>query len=310
VTFSLKTASTTRTLTDTTNTAQAWNQFIHTADQQNVFDLSADANTLGLLGLDVTATNTTVWFDGLMLEKQVSNGAIVSPWRPPIASAVNPARISPRTVAPGTLDETVAIDDGAGNARTIIAGALAGTVTDGQVVTFVPAYGRVPSITFSPSALTYTNAAGFGSTNPQTLVCEARSLSTTGFTAYIKVRTAATTITARTDTTPTDAGTGQTPRYLMQKAASAAEAWDDRYTFTITCVVKNSRVGEPGAPDFEPGQMVVACYIATADSGSPNFTPTWTKVGTISAGGIGGTSGSGTRRGRGARASGGARGDA
>jgi hypothetical protein len=170
-------------------------------------------------------------------------------------------------------------------------------VTDGQVVTFVPAYGRVPSITFSPSALTYTNAAGFGSTNPQTLVCEARSLSTTGFTAYIKVRTAATTITARTDTTPTDAGTGQTPRYLIQKAASAAEAWDDRYTFTITCVVKNSRVGEPGAPDFEPGQVVVACYIATADSGSPNFTPTWTKVGTISAGGIGGTSGTTTRAG-------------
>lgn len=297
VTFTFKTASTTRTLTDTTNTASAWNDFIHTADQQNVFDLSADANALGLLGVDVTATNTTVWFDGLMLEKQISNGAVVSAWRPPIASAVNPARISPRTVAPGTLDDTVAMDDGAGNARTIIAGATSGTVTDGQVVTFNPSYGRVPSITFSPSALTYTNAAGFGSTNPQTLVCEARSLSTTGFTAYIKVRTAAATITARTDTTPTDAGAGVVPRYLIQKAASAAEAWDDRYTFTVTCVVKNSRVGEPGAPDYEPGQMTVACYIATADSGSPLFTPTWTKVGTITAGGIGGLSSTTTRTG-------------
>ena len=36
--------------------------------------------------------------------------------------------------------------------------------------------------------------------------------------------------------------------------------------------------------------MTVACYIATADSGSPLFTPTWTKVGTIVVGGGGGAS--------------------
>lgn len=297
VTFTFKTAATTRTLTDTTNTASAWNDFVHTADQQNVFDLSSDANVLGLLGVDVTATNTTVWFDGLMLEKQVSNGAIVSAWRPPVASSLNPTRISPRTVGPGTLDDSIALDDGAGNARTIVAGAFSGTATDGQVITFTPAYGRVPTVTFSPSALTYATGAGFGSTVAQTLVCEARSLSTTGFTAYIKVRTTATTVTARTDTTPTDAGAGVVPRYLIQKAASAAEAWDDRYTFTVTVVVKNIRVGEPGAPSFEPGQVIVACYIATADTGSPNFTPTWTKVGTITAGGAGGNNSTTTRTG-------------
>ena len=290
VTVSLKTASATYTLSDTTSTASVWNDFIHTANSQNVFNLSADANVTALLGLYINVRNSQVFFDGLMLEKQISNGSIVSAWRPPVAAATNPTRISPRLLSTGTLDDSVVIDDGAGNARNIVAGAVSGACFDGIAVTFTPAYGRIPTVVFSPAALTYATGAGFGSAVNQTLVCEARSLSTSGFTPYLKVRTTATSTTARTDASPTDLGAAQVPRYVIQKAASAAEAWDDRYTFTVSCVIKNIRSGEPGYVYFEPGQMTVACYIATADSGSPLFTPTWTKVGTIVVGGGGGAS--------------------
>ena len=54
---------------------------------------------------------------------------------------------------------------------------------------------------------------------------------------------------------------------------------------------------EPGWNGYTPGQLVVGLYIATADSGSPLFTPTWTLVGTYTVGGGGGASASTTRSG-------------
>jgi hypothetical protein len=239
-----------------------------------------------------------VFFDGLMLEKKISNGAVLSAWRPPVASATNPARLNPRLVAPGLLDNSVSIDDGNGNSKTIVAGVLTGTVTDGQSITFSPAFLRVPTVAFNPSGLTYNSAY---SASSHALVCEARNLTTSGFTAYVKVRQLAATITARTDTTPTDAGSGQTPRYTIQKAASALEAWDDRYTFRFDVVVKNDIQFEPfwgSGVTYQPGQVVVGVYIATADSGSPNFTPTWTLCGSVTVGGLGGASATTTRSGQ------------
>lgn len=286
VSFSLKTATATYTLTDTTSTLTTWNDFVHTATGANLLDLSADTNNKAVMKLDVNANSTSVFFDGLMLEKKISNGAVTSPWRPPVASATNPARLSPRLVAPGVLDDSVTIDDGNGNSKAIVAGVLTGTVTDAQSVTFSPAFSRVPSVVFNPSALTYNSAYSAAS---HALVCEARSLTTSGFTAYVKVRQLATTIAARTDTTPTDGGTSAVPRYTIQKSASALEAWDDRYTFNFDAVVKNIRSGEPGWFSFEPGTLTVGVYIATADSGSPNFTPTWTLVGSLNVGGGSGT---------------------
>lgn len=297
VTATLKTsaAGTTYTLTDTTSTASAWNDFVDTASGSNLLNLVNDASGFGLFALSVNANSTVVWFDGIMLEKQIGEGAIVSPWRPPVASAINPARITPRLVAPGTLDDSVAIDDGNGNAKTIVAGVVTGTVTDGSSVTFSPTFARVPTVTFNPTALTYNSAYSAAS---HALVCEARSLTTSGFTAYIKVRQLATTITARTDTTPTDTGSGNLPRYTIQKAASALEAWDDRYTFNFDVVVKNIPSSEPAWAGYEPGQVVVGIYIATADSGSPLFTPTWTLVGSLSVNGLGGASATTSRTGR------------
>lgn len=296
VTMTLKTsaAGTTYTLTDTTSTASAWNDFVDTASGSNLLNLVSDASGFGVFALAVNANSTVVWFDGIMLEKQVGEGATVSPWRPPVASAVNPARITPRLVAPGTLDDSVAIDDGNGNSRNIVAGVLTGTVADGGSVTFTPSFSRVPTVSFNPTALTYNSGYSAAS---HALVCEARSLTTSGFTAYIKVRQLATTITARTDTTPTDNGALSTPRYTIQKAASASEAWDDRYKFNFDATVKNIRSGEPGWGGYEPGQMTVSVYIATADSGSPNFTPTWTLVGSVNVNGLGGSTLNTTRTG-------------
>lgn len=282
VSFALKTAAATYTLTDTTSTLNTWNDFVHTATGSNLLDLSADTNNLALMRMDVNANSAAVFFDGLMLEKKISNGAVTSPWRPPVASATNPARLSPRLVAPGVLDDSVTIDDGNGNSKAIVAGVLTGTVTDGQAVTFSPAFARVPSVVFNPSGLTYNSAYSAAS---HALVCEARSLTTSGFTAYVKVRQLATTITARTDTTPTDGGTSAVPRYTIQKAASALEAWDDRYAFNFDAVVKNIRSGEPGFAYFEPGALTVGVYIATADSGATLYTPTWTLVGSLNVGG-------------------------
>ncbi len=292
--FTLKSsAGTSYTLTDTTNTAQAWNDFVHTASGSNLLNLVNDASGFATFGLNVAATSTYVWFDGLMLEKQAGEGAIVSPWRPPIASSLNPNRITPRLVGPGTLDESVAIDDGNGNARSIVAGVLSGTVTDGLAVTFTPAFQKVPLVTFNPTGLTYNSAYSAAS---HALVVEARSLSASGFTAFAKVRQLAATITARTDTTPTDLGSGQLPRYTIQKS-QVAEAWDDRYVFNFSATVRNIAAFEPGWNGYMPGQLVVGVYIATADSGSPNFTPTWTLVGTLSVGGVGGTGLTTTRSG-------------
>ncbi len=295
VSFTLKTsaAGTTYTLTDSTSTASAWNDFVHTATGSNLLNLTNDASAFATFGLDVAANSTVVWFDGLMLERQAGEGAIVSPWRPPIASAINPARITPRLVAPGTLDDSVAIDDGNGNARVLVAGVQSGTVTDGLAVTFTPAYARVPIVSFNPTGLTYNSAY---SASSHALVVEARSLSASGFTAYAKVRQLAATITARTDTTPTDLGAGQLPRYTIQKS-QVAEAWDDRYVFNFSATVKNIPDFEPGWNGYTPGQLVVGLYIATADSGSPNFTPTWTLVGTYTVGGGGGASATTTRSG-------------
>lgn len=296
VTATLKTsaAGTTYTLTDTTSTASAWNDFVDTASGSNLLNLVNDASGFATFGLAVNASSTYVWFDGIMLEKQIGEGAIVSPWRPPVASAINPVRITPRVVGPGTLDDSVAIDDGNGNARNIVAGAFTGTATDGQSITFSPAFLKVPAVTFSPAALTFATGAGFGSTVQQTLVCEARSLTASGFTAYLKVRTLATTITAITDTYAgsggADAGASNLPRYTIQKS-SASEAWDDRYTFTFDVTVKNVLDFEPAASSYLPGQVTVGVYIATADSGSPNFTPTWTKVASVN---VNGSSGSAT----------------
>jgi hypothetical protein len=291
--FTLKSsAGTSYTLTDTTNTAQAWNDFVHTASGFNLLNLTNDASAFATFGLNVAANSTVVWFDGLMLERQAGEGAIVSPWRPPIASAINPARITPRLVAPGTLDDSVAMDDGNGNARVLVAGVQSGTVTDGLAVTFTPAYARVPIVAFNPTGLTYNSAYSAAS---HALVVEARSLSASGFTAYAKVRQLAATITARTDTTPTDLGSGL-PRYVIQKS-QVAEAWDDRYTFNFSATVKNIPDFEPGWNGYSPGQLVVGLYIATADSGSPNFTPTWTLVGTYTVGGGGGASATTTRSG-------------
>lgn len=282
VTFTLKSsAGTSYTLTDTTSTISTWNDFVDTASGSNLLNLVNDSSETAIFALAVNRTSSYVWFDGLMLEKQVGEGATTSPWKPPLASATNPARITPRLVSPGILDKAVSIDDGNGNSRTITAGAYTSTATDGQSITFSPAFLRVPAVQFSPAALTYSTGAGFGSTNNQTLVCEARDLTASGFTAYLKVRTTATTVTTTTDTTPTDAGALAVPRYLIQKS-SASQAWDDRYTFTFDVTVKNIVDFEPATSSYLPGSVTVGIYIATADSGSPNFTPTWTKVASVS----------------------------
>jgi hypothetical protein len=306
VDFRLKTsaAGTQYVLTDTTGTAETWNDFVDTASGLNRLNCVSDASTLATFGLSVKASSTAVWFDGIMLEKQIGEGAVVSPWRPPVASAVNPARITPRLVAPGLLDDSVTIDDGNGNSKAIVAGVLTGTVTDGASITFSPAFLRVPTVQFNPTALTFNGAyVNFGTSTATShaLVCEARSLTTSGFTAYLKVRQLAATITARTDTTPTDAGSGVTPRYTIQKAASALEAWDDRYTFRFDVVVKNDVQFEPfwgSGVTYSPGSVTVGVYIATADSGATLYTPTWTLVGSITVGGLGGSSPTTSRSGQ------------
>jgi hypothetical protein len=298
VSFAIKTATATYTLTDTTNTLSTWNDFVHTATGSNLLDLSADTNNLALMRMDVNASSAKVFFDGLMLEKKISNGAVTSGWRPPVASATNPARLNPQLVAPGLLDDNVSIDDGNGNAKAIVAGVLTGTVADGASITFSPAFLRVPTVQFNPTALTYNSAY---SASSHALVCEARSLTVSGFTAYLKVRQLAATITARTDTTPTDGGALAVPRYTIQKAASALEAWDGRYTFNFDVVVKNSLYFNSvwgSAATYQPGSVTVGVYIATSDSGAALYTPTWTLAGSITVGGTGGTSPTTSRSGQ------------
>lgn len=304
VSFAIKTATATYTLTDTTNTISTWNDFVHTATGSNLLDLSTDTNNLALMRMDVNAASANVFFDGLMLEKKISNGAVTSPWRPPVASATNPARLNPQLVAPGLLDDNVSIDDGNGNAKAIVAGVLSGTVTDGSSITFSPAFLRVPVVQFNPTALTFNGAYinfGTSTASSHALVCEARSLTVSGFTANLKVRQLVATITARTDTTPTDGGALAVPRYTIQKTASALEAWDDRYVFAFDVVVKNSIFFNGiwgGGVTYQPGSVTVGVYIATADSGATLYTPTWTLVGSITLGGTGGASATTSRSGQ------------
>jgi len=107
----------------------------------------------------------------------------------------------------------------------------------------------------------------------QHLVAEAIDVTTSGFTARIVLRDAATSTTTRTDSID-QVETVTDTTWDMPKAQSALAAWDDRYTFVFDVTVQNRFLGTnylTGA-FYEAGSVRAGIYVALTSG-------VWTKVG-------------------------------
>lgn len=142
-----------------------------------------------------------------------------------------------------------------GAARILTEGMAGGVAFDGDTFTFDPARDSVPLIIWGAGGKTESSAL----TPPTWKDFQAQSLTTSGFTAYLKLSEIASSLTARTETGPT---TGGTYDYEMNKDETADEAFDDNYTYQIDVSV-NAAVGggEPG-----PSTVEVA-YLANNGAG-------------------------------------------
>jgi len=149
-------------------------------------------------------------------------------------------------------------DQGDGEAVGPFLGLQGGTVTNGDTVTFSPAYTFVPTVEFNSNSLTTETTL----TGDVAISLVAENLTTTGFTAQILLKEQAGTPTVQVDT---GAVVGATFDFEMEKTnTSPASSWDNRYTFQFDVTVEN-------LSDTEPASCVVNCYIKKTGAGAWNL---------------------------------------
>ena len=251
------------TKTKELTTAETW------LDWEETFVLSSDPSNFATFRLDVNEDARIVWFDGLMLEKKTSNQTLAGTWQAPPAYSVGGPKISTNQLASGNLPPGMTADDGTGSAREIAKGVEIGYASDGDSITFSQPWDTIPSVVFMPGGITSDGTLG----TDQHLVAEAIDVTTSGFTARIVLRDAATSTTTRTDSID-QVETVTDTTWDMPKAASALAAWDDRYTFVFDVTVRNRFLGTnylTGA-FYEAGSVRVGIYVALTSG-------VWTKVG-------------------------------
>lgn len=168
--------------------------------------------------------------------------------------------------APGVLSEgTLKNQDGVG--RSIPTDAAEEFVYDGDAIVFDEAWPAAPVIRFGGGGRTYNPT--FNSSQQQ--VFRAINLTTTGFTASLKIREATGTITPVTDAGATTPGTG--PTYQIEKSVSAQDK-DDSYTyrFSVSCTdfIDGEGISVPNS-----GWVTVGFYTRTTAGGA------WTKRGSV-----------------------------
>ena len=142
-----------------------------------------------------------------------------------------------------------------GVARILTEGMATGVAFDGDTFTFDPARDAIPTIVWGAGGKTESSAL----TPPTWKDFQAQSLTTSGFTAFLKISEIEGSLTSRIETGAT---TGGTFDFEMNKDETADEAFDDNYTLQIDVSV-NAAVG--GA-EPDPSTVTVA-YIANNGAG-------------------------------------------
>jgi hypothetical protein len=246
-------------------------------------DLSGDSSTSGLLFTTIGNTNGSpaVYFDGIMLEKRVGPGTTPSAWVKSaitgISGSSGNSAIAPSTIGTGSLLPGFTMNQGDGTLRPILNGLYLGYARDADVISFSPAYVSVPTVIWLPGAkVTATGIPGNASATYETT-----GLTTTGFTAKLKLTGLAGTTSPITETfgsggavntiiSPAAGGANISADYVINKGNTASEAWDDKYTYKYTVSVTNTPDTEPGT--YIPGKISIAGYARIASGWTQVFT--------------------------------------
>jgi hypothetical protein len=268
------------TATQNITVKQTWQDFAGT------LNLSNDSSDAGLLFIKVNSSPSTspaVYFDGLMLEKRVGPGTTPSKWvkstKIGISGTSGNSAIAPGDLGIGSVLPGLTMNQGDGTLRPVLNGLLLGYARDGDVVSFSPAYSIVPTVIWLPGAkVTATSIPANASAT-----YEATGLTTTGFTAKLKLTGLSGTTTTITETfgsggtsnsviSPSGGGANITADYVINKGNSALEAWDDKYTYKYNVSITNTGPDPEGV--YEPGEITVAGYARIATGWVQVFTNT------------------------------------
>lgn len=149
-----------------------------------------------------------------------------------------------------TLNKYSDVRQGSGVLRKLPRGMLTANVRDGDVVTFDDAFLTTPEIFFIPTGLSF-NPVDLDVLKDHSMAFNASGLTTSGFTASLKIQELATTITAKTDS---PFSSGATYDQELSKSV-AAEAWDDQYTYQYDVTVDGG--GSVDEPLFARGSVEI-----------------------------------------------------
>jgi len=187
---------------------------------------------------------------------------------PELSSTNNAAALLGQLILDGATIE----QSSGGAVRVLTEGMATGVAFDGDTFVFDPARDAVPTIVWGAGGKTESSAL----TPPTWKDFQAQSLTTGGFTAFLKISEIEGSLTSRIETGAT---TGGTFDFEMNKDETADEAFDDNYTLQIDVSV-NAAVG--GA-ETNPSTVTVA-YLANNGAGFvEKATKTFTNFNTGSA---------------------------
>lgn len=141
----------------------------------------------------------------------------------------------PGALAPGTGKP----DTAGGAVRTLPVGVASGVAFDGDVFVFSAPWTAPPVVQFGTGGRAYDGLLN----DSQQHVYKALNVTTTGFTASLKIRETSASPTIVTDTVVTSPG-GGAPAYVIEKTA-AGEDVDDTYVFTYEIAIVPGFPGDP-----------------------------------------------------------------
>jgi hypothetical protein len=260
----------------TISTRRTW------TDLSGILNLTNDSSTTGTLVVSATGGGGTggspsLWLDGLMLERKVGPGSTPSKWDKGsqyglLRTSKGAPLVAPSNIGQGTFLNGMTMNQGDGNSRPLLGGFYVSSARDGDNVIFPTPYYSIPSVVFFPGA--QTTGSPFSNTTNVSTICEAKNLTTTGFTARIRFIGLAGSTSPVTDTvsfgaspsvlspgSPDSAGyVGAPSPSLSINKSNGAEAFDDKYKYTFRVSINNIFNGE----GYEPGNMDVALYARKA----------------------------------------------
>lgn len=141
----------------------------------------------------------------------------------------------------GLLIEDIAAGDGS-TFRPVARGPEAGSARDGDVITFSPAWNKIPTVRFISGGISFSPTLN----NSQALDFQAVSLSGSGFTASLKIKELVGTETLHTDTTVSTPSSPAGLDHSINKSQTN-EAHNDQYTLQYDVTINNFNTSEPGS---------------------------------------------------------------